>query len=103
MTPWQSRVRLLIAPIKPRGMPSSAPLIRLPFARTEEYQAMSDKEKEELEKVQAPTLQDLFEGVKGRRPKSLDELNEWLATDEGKEATIFESTSASRWGEVGRS
>ena len=41
-------------------------------------------EKEELEKVQAPTLQDLFEGVKGRRPKSLDELNEWLATDEGK-------------------
>ena len=43
-------------------------------------------EKEELEKAQAPTLQDLFEGVKGRRPKSLDELNEWLATDEGKEA-----------------
>jgi len=64
---------------------------------------MSKKEKEELQKVQAPTLQDLFEGVKGRRPKSLDELNEWLATDEGKEATIFESTSASRWGEVGRS
>ena len=60
-------------------------------------------EKEELEKVQAPTLQDLFEGVKGRRPKSLDELNEWLATDEGKEATIFAPTSASRWGEVGRS
>jgi hypothetical protein len=25
--PWQSRVRLLIAPIKLRGMPSSAPLI----------------------------------------------------------------------------
>jgi hypothetical protein len=64
---------------------------------------MSDKEKEKLEKVQAPTLQDLFEGVKGRRPKSLDELNEWLATDEGKEATIFESASVSRWGEIGRS
>ena len=60
-------------------------------------------EKEELEKVKAPTLQDLFEGVKGRRPKSLDELHEWLATDEGKEATIFESTSVSRWGEAGRS
>jgi predicted transcriptional regulator len=55
---------------------------------------MSDKEKEDLEKVKAPTLQDLFEGVKGRRPKSLDEF----ATDEGKEATIFESTSVSRWG-----
>jgi len=64
---------------------------------------MSAKEKEKLEKAQTPTLQDLFEGVKGRRPKSLDELNEWLATDEGKEATIFESTSVSRWGEAGRS
>ena len=61
------------------------------------------RKKEELEKVQAPTLQDLFEGVKGRRPKSPDELNDWLATDEGKEATIFAPTSASRWGEVGRS
>jgi hypothetical protein len=57
----------------------------------------------ELEQVQAPTLQDLFEGVKGRRPKSGDELNEWLATDEGKEATMFEATSVSRWGETGRS
>jgi hypothetical protein len=60
-------------------------------------------EKEELEKVQAPTLQDLFEGIKGRPPKSLDELNEWLATDEGKEATIFEPASVSRWGGIGRS
>jgi len=60
-------------------------------------------EKEELEKGKAPTLQDIFEGVKGRPPKSLDELNEWLATDEGKEATIFVPASASRWGEVGRS
>ena len=60
-------------------------------------------EKMELEQVQAPTLQDLFEGVKGRRPKSGDELNAWLATDEGKEATMFEATSVSRWGETGRS
>jgi hypothetical protein len=60
-------------------------------------------EKMELEQVQAPTLQDLFEGVKGRRPKSVEELNEWLATDEGKEATMFESMSVSRWGETGRS
>ena len=60
-------------------------------------------EKEELKKVQAPTLNDLFEGVKGRQPKSPEELKQWLATDEGKEATMFESTSASRWGETGRS
>jgi hypothetical protein len=45
----------------------------------------------------------IFLIAEGRWPKSLDELNEWLATDEGKEATIFESTSASRWGEVGPS
>jgi hypothetical protein len=63
---------------------------------------MSDKERG-IGEGPGPTLQDLFEGVKGRRPKSLDELNEWLATDEGKEATIFESTAVSRWGEVGRS
>jgi hypothetical protein len=60
-------------------------------------------EKEELEKVQSPTLQDLFEGIKGRPPKSLAELNEWLATDEGKEATIFEPAAVSRWGGIGRS
>jgi hypothetical protein len=60
-------------------------------------------EKEELEKVQAPTLEDLFEGIKGRPPKSVDELNEWLATDEGNEATIFEPASVSRWGGIGRS
>jgi hypothetical protein len=60
-------------------------------------------EKEELKKVQAPTLNDLFEGVKGRQPKNPEELKQWLATDEGKEATMFESTSASRWGEAGRS
>jgi hypothetical protein len=61
---------------------------------------MSDKE---ADKAQAQMLRDIFEGIKGRPPRSDQELNEWLATDEGKEATIFESTSASRWGEVGRS
>jgi len=62
---------------------------------------MSDKV--ELEKAKAPTLEDVFAGIKGRRPKSPDELKQWLATDEGKEATIFESASVSRWGAVGRS
>ena len=62
---------------------------------------MSDKV--ELEKAKALTLADIFEGMKGRRPKNPDELEQWLATDEGKEATIFESASLSRWGGVGRS
>ena len=63
---------------------------------------MSDKV--ELEKkAKHPTLQDVFEGIKGRRPKNPDELEQWLATDEGKEAAIFEPTSASRWGEISRS
>jgi len=61
---------------------------------------MSDKE---AEKAQAKMLRDIFEGIKGRPPKSDQELKEWLATDEGKEATIFEPTSLSRWGELGRS
>jgi hypothetical protein len=62
---------------------------------------MSDKEK--AEKAQAQMLRDIFEGIKGRPPRSDQELNEWLASDEGKEATIFEPTSLSRWGEAGRS
>jgi len=45
----------------------------------------------------------MFGGIKGRPPRSDQELNEWLATDEGKEATIFESASVSRWGEIRRS
>jgi hypothetical protein len=60
-------------------------------------------EKTESKKVQTPNLRDLFEGIRGRPPKSPEELEQWLATDEGKEATIFEPTSASRWGEAGRS
>jgi hypothetical protein len=46
---------------------------------------------------------DLFEGAKGRRPKTDQELNDWLASTEGKAATAFEPTSLSRWGEIGRS
>jgi hypothetical protein len=46
-------------------------------------------------KAEAQRLRDLFEGAKGRRPKTDQELN--------KAATAFESTSLSRWGESGRS
>lgn len=59
--------------------------------------------KDEAEKAQAQMLRDIFEGIKGRPPKSDQELNEWLATDEGKQATIFESAAVARWGEIGRS
>jgi hypothetical protein len=62
---------------------------------------MGDTEK--VEKSAAQVLRDVFEGLKGRQPQSDQELQEWLASDEGKEATVFESTAASRWGEVGRS
>ena len=55
--------------------------------------------KDEAEKAQAQMLRDIFEGIKGRPPKS----DQGLATDEGKEATIFEPAAASRWGEIGRS
>jgi hypothetical protein len=62
---------------------------------------MNEKEKAEKTKIQI--LRDIFEGMKGRQPKSDQELRQWLTTDEGKEATIFESTSLARWGETGRS
>ena len=64
---------------------------------------MSENEKEKAKKAQAKMLRNVFEGMKGRQPKSDQELNEWLASPEGKQATMFESTSVSRWGETGRS
>ena len=48
-------------------------------------------------KAEAQRLQDLFEGAKGRRPKTDQELNEWIISPEGKAATLFELTSGSRW------
>src|SRR5262249_54967307 len=42
--------------------------------------AKSEKREEE----ETPTPQDVFEGVKGRPPKSDQELKEWLASPEGK-------------------
>jgi hypothetical protein len=60
-------------------------------------------EKEKSEKTQAKILRDAFEGMKGRQPKSDQELKEWLATDEGKEATLFDATSFSSFGEKARS
>ena len=54
-------------------------------------------------KAEAQRLCDLFEGAKGRRPETDQELNDWLASTEGKAATAFEPTSLSRWGEIGRS
>jgi hypothetical protein len=49
------------------------------------------------------TPAELFEGVKARRPKTEDELREWLVSPEGKAATLFNLTSLARWGEVARS
>jgi hypothetical protein len=56
-------------------------------------------DKQQAEKAQAWLL---FEGLKGRLPKTDRELEEWLATPEGKMATAFELTSLSPWGEKGR-
>ena len=55
---------------------------------------MSDRD--ETDNIQAQKLLDLFEGAKGRRPKTDQELDEWLASPEGKAATAFELMSASR-------
>ena len=60
-------------------------------------------EKEKAAKTQAQFLRDAFEGMKSRQPTSDDELNKWLATEEGKLATLFNDTTLSPWGEQGRS
>ncbi|MGB5180587.1 MAG: hypothetical protein WBO12_00110 [Xanthobacteraceae bacterium] len=60
-------------------------------------------DKDDAEKSQTQRLLELFEGDKGRRPNTDQELKEWLASDEGEAATAFELTSLSRWGETGRS
>ena len=43
-------------------------------------------EEKKTEKTQAQILSDAFEGMRGRQPKSDQELKEWLGTDEGKQA-----------------
>jgi CRP/FNR family nitrogen fixation transcriptional regulator len=45
---------------------------------------------------------ELFEGINGRRPKTEKELQDWLASSEGKAATLFSLTSLSRWGDRAR-
>jgi hypothetical protein len=71
--------------------------------RKPDLRVVAKSRKEEAEITQLPTPHDLFEGIKGRRPKSDQELNEWLASPEGKAAMLFEPTSLSRWGDAGRS
>jgi hypothetical protein len=63
----------------------------------------STMSEEEDKKAQVQRLRDLFEGAKGRQPETDQELQDWLASPEGKAATAFEMTSLSRWGETGRS
>jgi hypothetical protein len=60
-------------------------------------------EKDKAAKSRGQFLRDAFEGMKGRQPASDDELSHWLATDEGKAATLLDDTSLSPWGERGRS
>ena len=61
---------------------------------------MSENEKQ---KDQRDLQRDAFEGLKGRQPQSDRELNDWLATDEGKLATMFAPAPASLLGGIGRS
>ena len=75
----------------------------LGFGQLRGAATMSENEKEKAERAEAQILRDVFEGMKGRQPASDQELSEWLGSSEGKEATMFEPTSLSRWGETGRS
>jgi len=59
-------------------------------------------EEKKAPKTEAEFLRDAFEGIMGRQPTSDDELNRWLATDEGRMATVFDNTTLSPFGERGR-
>lgn len=56
-------------------------------------------EEAKLGKLKAQILRDAFEGMRGRQPTSDQELREWIATDEGRMATMFESTGLSAYGD----
>ena len=102
-----SRLRSVLMQIKkgacgPRG---AFACVRLSAAaccckQGELVSAMNDKK--EAEKAKVPTPRDIFVGIKGRSPKTDRELEEWLASPEGKTASMFEPSSTTRWGE-GRS
>jgi len=64
---------------------------------------VAKRKNEGAEIPRALTPHDIFQGINGRRPNSDEELNEWLASPEGKAAMTFEQTSLDRWGETGRS
>jgi hypothetical protein len=74
-------------------------VIRIKEAYSQGEVLMSKEKK--AEKTQIQIMRGAFEGMKGHQPKSDRELKEWLATDEGKQATMFEPTLMSRWGETG--
>ena len=77
--------------------------LKMRSSREPGLRVVATSEKEEVEITQARTPHDIFEGINGRRPKSDQELSEWLASSEGKAAMAFEPTSLSLWGETGRS
>lgn len=56
-------------------------------------------EEAKSKKFQTQILRAAFEGMKGRQPKSDQELKAWLSTEEGKMATLFESTGLSAYGD----
>ncbi len=60
-------------------------------------------EKQEASKTRTQFLRDAFEGMRGRKPTSDTELKDWLESEEGKMATLFDDTTLSPWGEKGRS
>lgn len=49
-------------------------------------------------KTQPQFLRDAFEGMVGRQPTSEAELNNWLNSEEGKLARLFDDTTLSPWG-----
>jgi CRP/FNR family transcriptional regulator, nitrogen fixation regulation protein len=58
------------------------------------YRSVGLRNQSMNEKVEAKRLLHLFEGVKGRPPKTAQELDYWLASPEGKATMLFELVAA---------
>ena len=67
--------------------------------RKSNLRVVAKRENNAAEIPQAPTPSDIFEGIKGRRPNSDEELNKWLASPEG-EAAMRSEQSIDRRGET---
>ena len=99
--PVEAQARRVVSRTQIRNSKNGSPRTRVKWRRCLKSTGLSahgDESSGGIPLIQI--LRDSFEGMKGRQPNSDQELKEWLATGEGKEA---ESSLTSRFAEIGQS